>query len=424
MHKHRRLVPTYRVAELTREYRLLRIGVLTLAVSLSTTLAQAEPALTRQRIAELVRTAPQARVTRADAAVSQAIVGASRLLSAENPVISGLGGVRFNPDGSRPFSGVASLSWPVDIGGKRGARIDAAKADQRAASVTARNEERLLLFEALLQHSLVLKNERLVALAAARHALSERVHAAAERRRAAGSVPELDVVLAAMQGKRDESHEAIATGASEASRATLFALLGLSGTPAVEGALIPSGDAPPLALLLTSSEARTDVLAARGALEAAQLKASRERAGKWPTVHLIAQYERDDRANIGLLGLAVPIPGLGANRLEVAASAAEVEAASSRLSRSKAYALGQITELHARYVSTKAALEALEPTAILTTRAVSLATRGYELGESDLASVLLVRREAIDAESALLEATYAHASAKIELLVSIGKLPQ
>jgi len=55
---------------------------------------------------------------------------------------------------------------------------------------------------------------------------------------------------------------------------------------------------------------------------------------------------------------------------------------------------------------------------------VSLATRGYELGENDLPSVLLVRREAIAVQAALLDVQQTHSAVKIELLVTAGRNPQ
>jgi outer membrane protein, heavy metal efflux system len=381
-------------------------------------------ALTRQRVAELVRIAPATRVAQLEAKVSEAAVTAAGVLSLENPVVSGMGGVRFNPDGSRPFNGVATLSWPVDIGGKHDARVEAAKAEYRAATASAAGDERRLLLGALLQHQLVLLDERQVAIAAARHALSERVYAAAQRRHAAGGVPELDVALAAMQEKRDAPSKATALGSRDADKLVLATLLGLSTNPAVEGSLVPEGEPPPLAMLIERADQRPDVRAATAAVEAAQAKSARERATRWPTINVLAQYERDDGANIGLLGLAVPIPVLNANRVEVATTAAEVNAAKARVTQSRTAAGGHIKELYARYLATKAATDSLAPTAALATRAVTLATRGYELGENDLASVLLVRREAIESEAALLEAQHAHAAVKLELLVTAGKVPQ
>jgi outer membrane protein TolC len=56
--------------------------------------------------------------------------------------------------------------------------------------------------------------------------------------------------------------------------------------------------------------------------------------------------------------------------------------------------------------------------------AVALATRSYELGEGDLASVLLVHREALEAERALLEIEHQHAEAKIHLFLAAGRIPR
>lgn len=383
-----------------------------------------EVVLSRERVAELVKVAPAARVAQFEAQVFGAAATAAGVLSAENPVLSGLGGVRFNPDGGRPFSGQASLAWPIELGGQRGARIEAAKADHRAALASTESGLRRSLLGALLQHQLVLRDEREVAIAEARHALSERFYAAAQRRLAAGGVPELDVALAAMQEKQDASARASAQGARAADRLILSTLLGLAAPSVAEGALVPEGDPPAIAELHREIAQRAEVRAAAASLDAAQARAARARAARWPTMNVLAQYERDDRANIGLVGFALPLPLLNANRVEVATSAAEVDAAQARVAQSLVVADGQIQELHARYLATKAAMDALAPTEALATRAVNLATRGYELGENDLASVLLVRREAIEVQAALLEVQHGHSAVKIELLVLAGRTPR
>lgn len=389
------------------------------------TAAAEEAALTRARVIELARAAPASRVALSEAGVARAAVTAAGAISLENPVISGMGGVRFNRDGSRPFSGVATLSWPIELGGQRGARIDAAKAEQRAADAISGDTQRRILLAALLQHALVLRDERQATLAAERRALAERLVAAAEKRRKAGSVAEVDVALAALQQSRDTSSESAARGARDADTMVLVALLGLApGDPRVAGVLIPSDKPPPLATLLREAEQRADVRAAVASLESAKARSTRERAGRWPTISVLAQYERDDSANIGLLGLAVPVPILNANQTAIATSSAEIAVAEARVQAIKSAAEGQLRALHARYVATKKALDDLAPAASLASQAASISTRGYELGENDLASVILVRREVNDMQAALLDAEHAHANAAIELLIAAGKTLQ
>ncbi|HKO90346.1 MAG TPA: TolC family protein [Polyangiaceae bacterium] len=383
-----------------------------------------ELVLTRERVAQLIQAAPAARVAQFEAQVFGAAVSAAGVLSTENPVLSALGGVRFNPDGRRLLAGQANLAWPIDLGGQRGARIDAAQAEHRAALATMHGRQRRSLLGALLQHQLVLRDEREVAIAEARHALSERFHAAAQRRLAAGGVPELDVALAAMQERQDASIRSSAAGAREVDRLVLSTLLGLAPGAVVAGALVPETEPPPLAELEREIQQQAEVRAAAASLEAAQARAARARAARFPTMNLLAQYERDDGANIGLVGLSVPLPILNANRADVATSAAEVEAARARVAESMAVVGGQLQQSYARYLATKSAMEVLAPTEALATRAVSLATRGYELGENDLSSVLLVRREAIEVQAALLEASHTHSAVKIELLVLAGRVPR
>ncbi|WP_437691903.1 TolC family protein [Sorangium sp. So ce176] len=388
----------------------------------------AEPPLTRARVIELARASPASRVAAAEVAVARAAAGASGALSLENPVLAGAGGVRFNPDGSRPAAAMASLSWPVDLGGQRGARVDAAEAEVRAAESAAEDGRRGLVLAALLQHALVIRDERHVELARARRALGDRLLAAAERRRKAGEAPEVDVAVASLQRSRDAAAEAAAQGARDADLAALRVLLGLLATAEpgrrLEGPLVPPEEPPPLAALLEGLAQRTDMRAAAASLDAARARSAREQAARWPTVTVTAQYERDDGANIGTLGLAVPLPLLNANRSGAATAAAEVDVAAARSDAARAAAAGKIQELHARYQATRRALEALTPAAALSEKAAALAARGYELGENDLPSVLLVRREALETQAALLDAEHAHAAAKLELLVAAGRMPR
>jgi cobalt-zinc-cadmium efflux system outer membrane protein len=388
--------------------------------------ARAEgPPLTRARVAELVRAAPAARVAAAETQVARAAVEGADTLAADNPVLSGLIGARFNPDDTRRLAATATLAWPIELGGQRGARVDAARAGQRASEATSADSMRKLLQHAMLLHAQVLRDQRQVAIAAERRAVAARLLAAARRQRQAGAVPELDVTLAALQEAREAAAEAAGAGARDADQKLLLALLGVPGGDAeVRGDLVPAGAAPAAAALDRDIEGRTDVRAATLARDAAQARAARERAAGWPTISVLAQYERDDGANIGLAGLSVPLPILNANRAGVVTSRAEADAARARLDATRTEVAGALRQLRARHDATRRALEALAPTVVLVQQAVALATRGYELGENDLASVLLVRREAVDAQTALLEAEHAHANAKIELLVAAGKVPQ
>lgn len=384
-----------------------------------------EAALTRERVIALAEAAPTARVAELEAAIAGATVTAADVIALENPVVSGLGGVRFNPDGSKRFSGTATLSWPVELAGQRGARVEAARAEHRAALATVGHTKRRAVLGALLQHALVLRDEQQLQIAASRRAFSQRLLQAAEKRRKAGSVPELDVALTALQQQRDASVEAAVQGTHDADKTALLTLLGKTNeNPRVVGSLVPAGEVSPPAEMIRNVPQRTDVRAALAALDAARAKSTSERAARWPAVNVQAQYQRDDSSDTVMIGLSIPLPVLNANRANVLTSAAEIGAAEARLHASTLAATGEIKQLQERYAATRRALELLAPTVALAAQAVDLAARGYELGESDLTSVLLVRREALDAQSAVLEAQLAHANAKIELLIATGRTPQ
>jgi cobalt-zinc-cadmium efflux system outer membrane protein len=389
-----------------------------------TALAQTAPrtaALTRDRVAELVRRAPVSRVAQAEVGVARAAVKGAGVVSLDNPMLSAMGGTRFNPNGTRPVSAVATLSWPVELG-KRGTRLEAARAEQRAAEVSAEGTQRDVLLQALVQHGAVLRDEGLFRLALERHAVSQRLLVAAQKRKVAGSAAEVDVALAELQERQDRATAASTQGGLRADRLTLFALLGISAEqPQVVGDLVPAGEVPTLKALLAQINHQVDVRAARAAIDAARQRVSRERSQRAPTLSILGQYERDDEANIVMLGLALPLPFLNPNRAGVVTSEAEVDAAARRADAIRNAAAGRLRELYARYQTTKDAVDALAPAAELAARAIGLAARGYELGENDLASVLLVRREAITAQTASLDAQYQHANVKMELLILAGR---
>src|SRR5690242_4437058 len=99
--------------------RFLILSALTGVLVLSPVAARAQGVpLTRARIVELARAAPAMRVAQSEAGVARAVASVAGALSLDNPVLQGLGGVRWNPDGGRPFSAQAQLSWPVDLGGR------------------------------------------------------------------------------------------------------------------------------------------------------------------------------------------------------------------------------------------------------------------------------------------------------------------
>lgn len=382
--------------------------------------------LTRDKLVSLVLKSPKARAGGAQVGVAKAAAQAAGVAGLENPVLSATGGLRFNEDGSRPFAATATLAWPVELGGKRRARSEAAQAELQAAEVTLDLETRELIATALLQHALVLRHERELRIARARQENAEKMLSSAVRRQQAGSAPQLDVSLATLQVGREAASAATLEGQRDADVAKLAAWLGLAANalPQADGPLVPEGDPPPLEALLKQADQSLPVRRAAARVRAARARAKSEQAAASPTFQLLAQYERDDGANIGTVGLSMPLPILNSNTYGKATSSAEARAAEAEYDATRAAAEGELRELYARYEASRKALERLSPTASAAEEAVRIAIRSYELGESDLASVLLVHREALEAERALLELEHQHAEAKILLLVAAGRIPR
>ena len=209
--------------------------------------AQAEAqALTRQRVADLVKVAPAAQVVRPKWA-SRELGGGCRRLSLENPVVSAWAACASTPTvvalqrrGDRFLAGRPRVA-SVALAGRR-------EAKSRARRPRLTLEERKLLLGALLQHAAVLRDQRQVAIATERQTLAARLLAAAQRRRAAGQRAR------ARRRAGGAAEEARRLGLSHSCRRSRgrrrcsSRMLGLSGHTPVTGELVPDGEPQALAL--------------------------------------------------------------------------------------------------------------------------------------------------------------------------------
>ena len=350
-------------------------------------------------------------------------VGA-RALAPENPTVTLRAGPRFVAGDTEPLLDVnLSFSWPFDVSGARGARTALADAATEAAEAEVADARRLAAARALDLWVRALGAVEGVRLAEARAALDADLTRSARSRRDAGSGNDLDVALTTVEQADSAARGEAARGERDALLAALRGEAGLPPTAQVELAgNLEEDDAPPLGALLALLPRRSDLAGAELAVRAARADARLQGRLGVPLPSLSFQGGRENEY-FAQGGLEVPLPIYQRNQTARAVAAARVATRQAERVAALARAEAELRAAYASYEGARgsfAALRAADDAVGLTER---LATRAYELGQRDLASVLVARRTAAEARQRRLEALVALGRAQVAVDQAAGRPP-
>lgn len=295
----------------------------------------------------------------------------------------------------------AALERTIRIGGK--AEIDAQLGDTelrigRARVGEARRDAARSLTELWIDASATSRQRDLWA---EQFGFAEASHQAVEKRRKAGDASALDLNVARadlIEVQRQLSAASTAVAKARARLEVRFPTLKYEPRPAAE----------PIELGMTLPQWRDRILAesepvkiAEGLLKKAELTAARSKAERVPDptvgVYTASEAFRSER----VIGLSLSIPLSGSYRSERMQQALqEAEAARATVERQRREEEAQIVEA---YVEAEGGLARwrLASQGLSTTRdSARLTQRAYSLGEADLQTLLLARRQALDASTA------------------------
>jgi outer membrane protein, heavy metal efflux system len=410
--------------QLLRQVRcaLCTAAVLCLFGGLSAAAAELtlEQALARARERAPRLLAAQARVQEADGR----LVGAQALF-AENPVVETSSGRRRRDDGGTGRDTAVGIHQGFELGGQRGARIEAAQAGVAHAIADQGDALRALLRDVAVAFLRTLHAAERVRLAGRAEDVTAQIAAVAERRYAASDVPILDVNLSRVALARARSERLAAEAEEQAALGELRVLLDLDPAEllAVRGEL-RSRPRLELAALRESASRRADLEARAAELREAEAELRLAQGEAWPDVGLGARYERDDRDDVvsGELTFTLPVfeRGQGA-RAEARARARRLRL---ELDTGRRAVDSELRAAFAVYTQREAAVAELEARALpLLDENEALARRSYEAGQIGLADLLLVRRELLDTRSDYLERLLEAGVAAADLQASAGVLP-
>ena len=386
--------------------RLDRIVVI-VSLALWPAAAGAQPVLTLDRVIELAA-AQNAEVVLAKAREAQAEgrLADARVMLADNPAIDLFIGPRRRP---APLDAVTDLELsvlqPIEIGGQRGLRTQAATAlvAQREAETAAAALQSTSAAVSAFYRALHARQLRLIADEALR--VTDEMVRAAEARFEAGETAWLPVNLARVEQARAVRDRLEAVRLTERAYGELRAVLALRS----DEAIAVDGDWPgaldePLNQLVTGLAERPDVRALADAAAAAESEWRLAMADRRPDLvaGLGVRREGGEMSVGARVGLAIPV----FQRRTGAVASALARAGEARAALEAARLAGE-TRLRAAYAEYEAAREAAgvldQGVAPLLEENVRLAQDSYTAGKIGLIELLVVRRETLAAARELVQ---------------------
>lgn len=318
----------------------------------------------------------------------------------------------------------ATVSQPIELGGKRAARVAGADALVSAAGADVLVSEWALSFEvAGLYVDAVRGRELLVTLTEQQARLAALVDTLSERVRE-GVSAEADL------RKFETEHQRLLRESVRTEIAARRALIRLStavGRPLrVEQLLaepVPASALPPLADP-SQLRKRPDLIAAQARVARAEAALALERARGVPDVTVTAGYKRTSGFDTGVAAVTVPITLFDRNRAAVSVAAGEVSAARAELERTQQVAqadtetyLASANRLAGQAASANRDL--LEPAAIVR----EAARASYAEGRGDVLQLVDAERVFAEASREVIELGLDALLAHIHARLSLGETP-
>jgi cobalt-zinc-cadmium efflux system outer membrane protein len=377
-----------------------------------------DDALARAREQSAAVRVARARIAEAEAA----LVDASARFR-DNPVIEASGGRRGSALSTTELE--IGVSQQFETGGQRTARVSRARAAvdrQRAASDAAVRGAVLDAATAFLRG--LAARER-ASLAEEASAVSGELLDATQRRYAAGDIAAIDVNLARIDAARADAALGSARADLAGAVGELRAILDLpAGEPIeLEGSLdLPP--LPPLEQLETSVDGRPELAALLADVREAEAQAELGRALARPDLGLRVAYEREETNDIVIGGLSVTLPAFQQGRGTLAAGLAQANRARLELEAERRLMLAELRTAYSVFTQRRAVAAALRQDAAPSVADnEALGRRSYEAGEMNLMDLLLIRHDAVDTTSIIIDRTLDAALSRLNVAFLAGVLP-
>lgn len=320
--------------------------------------------------------------------------------------------------GTRQAESTAALALPIELGGKRAARVAIGEAVLTGA-LARLTLTRLDLARAVREaYAAAHGAQALEALARDEAALAAEIERTVRLLVEGGREPPLRLVTATVERANADAAVAVATGEAAAARARLAALIGRSDTAFTL--------ADPVIQAAGTSAAPPDLAAADADVARARAQLRLERSLRTPDPRLTFGVRRlsAEGANALVAGVAMPLPLFNRNRGAIAAAAAEQRRADAARLRAGFDLEARARAASARVEADRARLAALDGAAIPgAAEALRIARAGFAAGKFPFLELLNAQRAFAAARRSRVEAVRDLAVAEAERDRAAGIAP-
>lgn len=312
------------------------------------------------------------------------------------------------------------LDQPLELGGKRGARIEVARYAQDAAGVELerqRNALRADVIEAFYSASTA--QQRLL-LTQQSLQLAERGLSVAQGRINAGKSSPVEATRAQVQ----LSEVRLELRRAERDQANAWQQLAqVTGSPQAEFARVeePAGSLPaipPPPVLLSRLTETAELRLAQLQITQKEASLGLEKAQRIPdlTVSVGSQYSETDRERVNVVGLSMPIPLFNRNQGNVLAAARRADQARDLRNATELRLRTEIQSTLDQWATANTEVNAFNQVILPAAQsAVDSATRGFEMGKFNFLDVLDAQRTLIGARSQYIQAMADSTSARVRI---------
>lgn len=301
------------------------------------------------------------------------------------------------------------LTQPIELGGKRGARIRLADRGSDAAALELERSRNELRSEVILAFYSHLRARMRVDLAEESLSLTKRGTDIAEGRVKAGKVPPIELTRAQVQ--MAEVQLELNRSRKELASANTRLQVVLGGDLVTN--LLPVGDAtvlptpPDIVTLLKALDSSADMRLARLGVDQQEASFELEKTLRIPdiSVSLGSQYSAEDRERVNVVGLSMPLPLFNRNQGNVLAAARRADQARDQRNATELRLQGTLQEALDQWGAAAIEIESFKTTILPSAqKAVDSTVRGFEMGKFGFIDVLDAQRTLIQGRLQYLQA--------------------
>jgi cobalt-zinc-cadmium efflux system outer membrane protein len=378
---------------------LLPLGLAALFLSPFVACAQQTATLTLQQALELAATR------------SFAVSAAQRELEASDGALRQAGSYR-NPELSATVEDTrratrtttATMDFPLELGGKRGARVSAAQRSRDLAQVELNNARAQLRASVTAAYFAVLVTQERAQLASNSAELAASAAAAVSKRVSAGKVSPVDATRAQVDHANAQLEATEAQAELVTARHTLASLWGDAEPQfdVVAGDTAALPERAPLAELARQLDAAPLLLAARAEVERRKALIDVEQSKASPDLTLSVGAKRDNELGRtqAIVGISVPLPLFDRNQGAVHEASRRADKAGDEYQAARIRVLAELQQASTQLSVARGSLQSLQSTVLpIAQRAYESAGKGFEAGKFGFLDVIDAQRVLVQARA-------------------------